>query len=79
VARLLLDKGASAEAADNDGSTPLHLASQTGHEAVARLLLDKGASATAADKYAAAASAEADGRQGRGQNPALTYKSESAF
>jgi len=37
------------EAADKYGQTPLHLASQQGHQSVARLLLDKRAKVDAAD------------------------------
>ena len=50
MARLLVDHGAIASAACVDGWTPLHSASQNGHEAVARLLIDHGAIAWVAKK-----------------------------
>ena len=48
IVRLLAGVGADVTAADNLQQTPLHMASQEGHEAVARLLLDQGADASAA-------------------------------
>ena len=50
VARLLIDRGADVSAANKYGSTPLHRASEAGHEAVARLLVDRGADVSAADE-----------------------------
>ena len=41
--RLLLDRGADAEAKDADQLSPLHKAASGGHESTARLLLDRGA------------------------------------
>ncbi|RKK67488.1 hypothetical protein BFJ69_g14456 [Fusarium oxysporum] len=49
VVRLLLDRGARTEAADNEGRTPLSYAAENGHEAVMRLLLDRGAHTKAVD------------------------------
>ena len=43
AARLLLDKGAEVNPADEDGATPLFIACQEGHVDAARLLLDNGA------------------------------------
>jgi len=48
VARLLVERGATASAAD--GWSPLHWASEGGHEAVARFLIDQGADVSAASK-----------------------------
>ena len=42
VVRLLLDKGAEVNAGNNNGRTPLYLASYSGHESVVRLLRDRG-------------------------------------
>jgi ankyrin repeat protein len=39
----LLEKGAELESKDNEGRTPLSLATENGHEAVAEQLLEKGA------------------------------------
>ena len=50
VVRLLLDKGAKVESADQDGQTPFHLASGLGHKSVFQLLLDKGSKVDAASK-----------------------------
>ena len=55
VAKLLLGKGASDGAANEDSDTVLILAAQYGHEAVAALLLDKGAVVDAATKDGATA------------------------
>ena len=50
VAAYLLDQGgADPNQADNDGTTPLYIASYKGHVEVARLLLDKGADPNQAD------------------------------
>ena len=50
VVRVLLDKGADANAMfKDDGWTPLHFASQNGYEQVVRMLLDKGADVNAKD------------------------------
>ena len=49
IARLLLERGASIDAANNDTATPLHLAARKGHGSVARLLLERGASIDAAN------------------------------
>ena len=43
VAQLLLQHGADARAADNDGDHSTDVAAQGGHEAVAQLLLQHGA------------------------------------
>ena len=43
IIRLLLDAGASVNAADLDGWTPLHFASENGQEETVNLLLDRGA------------------------------------
>ena len=43
AARLLLDRGAAVDTADNDGWTPLCIASQYGHVEMVRLLLGGGA------------------------------------
>ena len=43
IVRLLLDRGADKENANNDGDTPLYYACSKGHLEVARLLLDRGA------------------------------------
>ncbi|KAH7114771.1 hypothetical protein B0J13DRAFT_460125, partial [Dactylonectria estremocensis] len=51
VVKLLLDKGADAEAKDKlYGWTPLSWAARSGHEGVVKLLLDKGADVEAKDK-----------------------------
>ena len=50
VARLLLEKGASVDAADKDGNTALIWASMEGREAVVKLLIEKGASVDKANK-----------------------------
>ena len=50
IARLLLDVGANASAADGDGWTALHRASWEGHEAVARLLVGAGTDVSVVDK-----------------------------
>ncbi|KAH8649522.1 hypothetical protein BGZ61DRAFT_511306 [Ilyonectria robusta] len=49
VVRLLIGKGADANASDKDGWTPLLRASERGHEAVVRLLIDKRADVNASD------------------------------
>ena len=48
MAKLLLEKGADAEAAQTDGATALMCAAVGGHEAVAQLLLQHGADVAAA-------------------------------
>jgi ankyrin repeat protein len=45
TAQLLLECGADANAQDEDGATPLHLASYRGRVEIARVLLDRGAAA----------------------------------
>lgn len=47
LARLLLDAGAAVDAADNNGSTPLHRAVQGRQSALVRVLLDRGADVNA--------------------------------
>ena len=49
VVRLLIEKGADANAEDKYKRTPLHLAAMSGHLEVVRLLTGKGADATAED------------------------------
>ncbi|KAI0263653.1 ankyrin repeat-containing domain protein, partial [Gloeopeniophorella convolvens] len=49
VVQLLLDRGASIDAAKNNGGTALHIASLNGHLEIVRLLLDRGASIGAAE------------------------------
>ncbi|KAJ1323046.1 ankyrin repeat domain-containing protein 50 [Microdochium nivale] len=51
IVRQLLQKGATADAADGDGRTPLSWAAENGHEAVMRQLLDKGAAVDIVDGY----------------------------
>ena len=51
TARLLLEKGASLEARDKDGSTPLLLAATYGETGVVKLFLDKGAKIEATNTY----------------------------
>jgi len=46
---MLLDKGASADAADPEGSTPLHLAIKKGRAEMVRFLLQKGVDPKAKD------------------------------
>ncbi len=41
VAQLLIDKGADIEAKDNSSRMPLHLAAESGDEAIVQLLIDK--------------------------------------
>ena len=48
VVRVVIDKGADASAARNDGKTPLNWVSMMCHSRVVRLLIDKGADASAA-------------------------------
>jgi hypothetical protein len=43
VVRLLLERGAEVDKADNEGTTPLQISSFEGHVEVVRVLLDKGA------------------------------------
>ena len=50
AARLLLDKGAEVDRANQNGATPLYIACQEGHVDAARLLLDRGAKADRATK-----------------------------
>ena len=46
AARLLLDKGAEVDRANQNGTTPLYVACQQGHVDLARLLLDKARTST---------------------------------
>ncbi|PMD55240.1 uncharacterized protein K444DRAFT_508926, partial [Hyaloscypha bicolor E] len=50
IVKLLLEKGANADAADGGGWTPLLWASEGGHVDVVKLLLKKGANVDAADR-----------------------------
>ena len=50
VVRLLLEPNAGKEKADDDGRTPLFIASQIGHVEVARLLLEANADKDTAAK-----------------------------
>ncbi|KFY30111.1 hypothetical protein V494_08258 [Pseudogymnoascus sp. VKM F-4513 (FW-928)] len=50
IVKLLLEKGADAEAKDGNGQTALYEAAEGGHEAVVQLLLEKGADAKAKDE-----------------------------
>jgi len=43
MVKLLVDSGANAAIASNDGGTALHFAAANGHEAVVRLLVGLGA------------------------------------
>jgi ankyrin repeat protein len=49
AARLLLENGAKANALDNDGVTPLHVAAGMGYRDLAELLLSNGAAVNAED------------------------------
>ena len=50
VTRLLLDKGAEVDRANDGGGTPLFVACQEGRADAARLLLDNGAKVDMAEK-----------------------------
>ncbi|CZS75070.1 unnamed protein product [Fusarium graminearum] len=50
ILKMLLKKGVDVAAADKDGRTPLHLASQNGHLEIVKMLLENGVDAAAADK-----------------------------
>jgi len=51
IAQYLLKAGADVSAVDRYRNTPLHLAAESGHEALALQLLDRGADASAVDSY----------------------------
>ena len=51
ICRLLLDKGAQAEAKDDEGRALLHFAAHRGHLKIVRLLCDRGADVEARDIY----------------------------
>lgn len=50
AAKLLLDRGATVDAADGEGVTPLVLAAYRGHTDVVKLLLERGAFVNAQEK-----------------------------
>ena len=49
MVKLLLDRGAEPNAADQLGATPLHYAAVEGHKAVVQLLMSRGADPNLAD------------------------------
>jgi uncharacterized protein len=51
LARVLLDRGALADASNPEGQTPLMVAAMRGNLALARLLLERGANATRMDTH----------------------------
>ena len=51
VVKLLLENSANLEYKDEDGYTPLLLASKQGYEAVVKLLLEKGANIESTGKW----------------------------
>ncbi|KAF8428814.1 hypothetical protein EV426DRAFT_677542 [Tirmania nivea] len=51
IAKLLIDRGAGAAAANKYGNTPLHHASLYGHQEIAKLLIDRGADIAAASRF----------------------------
>ena len=51
IIRFLVERGADATAQDNNGLTPLHLASSWGHVGLACLLVERGADVTAQTKH----------------------------
>jgi ankyrin repeat protein len=50
VIRILLDQGADPTAKANDGRTPFHFASSSGHVEVIRILLEQGADPAGQDR-----------------------------
>ena len=68
VVRLLGELAADMNIADNDGATPLHIASQNGHAEVSRVLGALGANVNISDKNGMTPVYIAS-RKGRGERP----------
>ena len=50
IARMLIERGVNLTAQNNDGDTPLHLASYWGQVEVTRMLIERGADLTAPEQ-----------------------------